>query len=116
MRRPLNRIVSRGLSELDCMAEFAQIIARLEGWSGPPLNHQRRIWQALSEITDRKFDQEWTAAAIRLFAYRDRFDLCDEIAGYYQRARWEGERMRDETPQRDMKSVRPREARVERAG
>lgn len=106
MRRPLNRIIARGLVEIDGMEQFAAIIASLESWHGPPLNHQRRIWQALSENTDRKVDHEWTAAAVRLFAYHDRGDLCDEIIGYLQRQRWDGEREREERPPREMRSVR----------
>ncbi len=111
MRRPLNRILARGLVELDAIDEFARMVARLEGWSGPPLNHQRRIWQALAENTDRKLDAEWLALAIRLFAYHDRGNLCDEIVGYLQRQRWEGERDRQESPDRAMRRVEPSSAR-----
>ena len=109
MRRPINRIMARGLVELDCMAEFAAIVARIEGWRGPRLNHQRRVWQALAENTTRKPDPEWVAAAVRLFAFRERTDLCDEIIGYLQRQRWEGEREREdplEVERRRMRSVR----------
>lgn len=115
MRRSLNRAIARGVTELDCMAELAAIIARLEEWRGPALNHQRRVWQALSETTNRKLDGEWVAAAVRLFAFRDRGDLCDEIIGYLQRQRWEGERQREEQPDRAMRKVDPRQA-VRREG
>ncbi len=109
MRRPINRLISRGLFEIECMEAFAEAVARFEGWTGPALNHQRRVWQALAENTDRKLDAEWVAIAVRLFAYHDRGDLCDEVIGYLQRQRWEGEREREERPPKAaMRTVRAR--------
>lgn len=113
--RQLQIAIARGLYEIGCEDEFAEVVARFRGWTGPSRNHRRRVWQALAENTDRAFDASWVLLAQRLFAYHGRTDLCDEMTGAMMRARWEGERAREESPPRKMLSVRPREARRETA-
>lgn len=111
--RDLQRIIARGLYELGCEDQFAEIVARAEHWTGPTRNHRRRVWQALADNTDRKFDAAWILHAARLFAYHDRLDLCDEMTGALMRARWDGERQRQEEPVREMRTVRPAERKRE---
>lgn len=107
MRRPLYRIVARGLTECGCEDDYADAVARFEGWTGPTRNHRRRVWQALAENTDRKFDAEWAAIAARVFVWHERPDLADAITGYYAQVRWDAEREREELPERrQMKMVR----------
>lgn len=105
--RGVNRIVARGISEVSAEDAFATAVAHFEGWHGPLRNHRRRIWQALAENTDRKFDAEWAAIAIRIFVAFDRCDLADAIIGYYAEQKYRAESELDE-PTREMRSVRPR--------
>lgn len=104
----LQKTIARGIYEIGCEDEFALTVARFKEWKGSTLNHRRRVWQALSDRAQRGFDASWVLLAQRLFAYHGRADLCSELVGSMMQAQWEGEREREESPERAMRKVVPR--------
>lgn len=109
--RALQKTIARGVYEIGCEDEFAQMVAKAQGWSGALANHRRRVWQSLSDNAQRNFDASWVLLAQRLFAYHDRADLCDEMVGAMMRAQWEGAQRHEDELVREMRMVRPQERR-----
>lgn len=111
-------VIRRGIYELGCESDLADRIGDARGWK-PSTRHRRvRLMQALSDFDSRSYDADWVEMALDLFADLNREDLCDEICGAMQDARWAGRRRR-ETRETDALPDRPRVHRarlVERKG